>query len=232
MFGKKSIMAATAALAVAAALGSPLGAYADAVAYPATPKEVQSETAKDDTLKEQADTSVAAQLDSTGGTWSDGKTTRANGTYVVTIPTQVGYKNVPVGKVDLTAPYDVNVKGVIGLGDTITCTATYDKAMNGALQGADGCLLGGVGPYEKSDGGELNIALTQGKTTWSDAEVSKLAEDGNTVVGTSGTDSLHFTGTVRSASQFVNSISYHFSTARANIGAALDKVHSTSGDNH
>lgn len=36
MFGKKSIMAATAALAVAAALGSPLGAYADTVAYPAT----------------------------------------------------------------------------------------------------------------------------------------------------------------------------------------------------
>ena len=104
--------------------------------------------------------------------------------------------------------------------------------MSGALQGADGGLLGGVGPYEKSDGGELNIALTQGKTTWSDAEVSKLAEDGNTVVGTSGTDSLHFTGTVRSASQFVNIISYHFSTARANIGAALDKVHSTSGDNH
>lgn len=232
MFGKKSIMAATAALAVAAALGSPLGAYAEAVAYPATPSEVQSETAKDDTLKEQANANVAAQLDSTGGTWSDGKTTRTNGTYVVTIPTQVGYKNVPVGKVDLTATYDVNVKGVIGLGDTITCTATYDKAMNGALQGVDGGLLGGVGPYEKSDGGELNIALNQGKTSWSAAEVSKLKEDGKTVVGTTGTDSVHFTGSVRSASQFVNSISYHFSTARANIGAALDKVHSTPGDNH
>lgn len=232
MLGKKSIMAATAALAVAAALGSPLGAYADAVAYPAAPKEVQSETAKDDTLKEQVDTSFAAQLDSTGGTWFDGKTTRTNGTYVVTIPTQVGYKNVNVGKVDLTAAYDVNVKGVIGLGDTITCTATYDNAMSGALQGGDGCLLGGVGPYEKSDGGELNIALTQGKTTWSDAEVSKLAEDGNTVVGTTGTDSVHFTGSVRSASQFVNSISYHFSTARANIGAALDKVHGTPDGTH
>lgn len=57
--------------------------------------------------------------------------------------------------------------------------------------------------------------------------MSKLAEDGNTVVGTTGTDSVHFTGSVRSASQFVNSISYHFSTARANIGAALDKVHGT-----
>lgn len=133
------------------------------MAYPATQSEVQSETAKDDTLKEQANANVAAQLDSTGGTWSDGKTTRANGTYVVTIPTKVGYKNVPVGKVDLTAPYDVNVKGVIGLGDTITCTATYDKDMNGALQGADGGLLGGVGPYEKSDGGELNIALDQAR---------------------------------------------------------------------
>lgn len=62
--------------------------------------------------------------------------------------------------------------------------------------------------------------------------MSKLAADGNTVVGTTGTDSLHFTGTVRSASQFVNTISYHFSTARANIGAALDKVHSAPGDNH
>lgn len=232
MLGKKSIMAATAALAVAAALGSPLGAYADAVAYPATPSEVQSETAEDATLKEQADAHVAAQLDSTGGTWSDGKTDRANGTYVVTIPTKVGYENVPVGKVDLTAPYGVNVKGVIGLGDTITCTATYDKAMNGALQGVDGGLLGGVGPYDKSDGGELNIALDQGKNTWSAAEVSKLAEDGNTVVGTTGTDSVHFTGSVRSASQFVNTISYHFSTARANIGAALDKVHGTPDGTH
>lgn len=229
MFGKKSFMAATAALAVAAALGSPLGAYADAVAYPATPSEVQSATAKDDTLKEQADAHVAAQLDSTGGSWSDGKTTRTNGTYVVTIPTQVGYKNVPVGKVDLTAPYDVNVKGVIGTGDTITCTATYDKAMNAALQGTAGGMLGGVGPYDKSDGGDLNVALTQGKTTWSAAEVSKLKEDGKTVVGTNGTDSVHFTGSVRSASQFVNTISYHFSTGFANIGAALNKVHSNPG---
>lgn len=48
------------------------------MAYPATPSEVQSETAKDDTLKKQADIHVAAQLDSTGGTWSDGKATRAN----------------------------------------------------------------------------------------------------------------------------------------------------------
>ena len=234
MFGKKSIMAATAALAVAAALGSPLGAYADAVAYPATPSEVQSETAKDDTLKEQADANVAAKLNSVGGTWSDGKTTRANGTYVVTIPTQVGYENVPVGKVDLTATYDVNVKGVIGWMKEMKTQVkpTYDKDMNGALQGMDGGLIGGIGPYEKSDGGELNIALTQQKTTWSDAEVSKLAEDGNTVVGTSGTDSLHFTGTVRSASQFVNTIAYHFSTARANIGAALDKLHTITGDNH
>ena len=48
------------------------------MAYPATPSEVQSETAKDDTVKEQAGTHVAAQLGSTGGTWSDGKATRAN----------------------------------------------------------------------------------------------------------------------------------------------------------
>ena len=56
------------------------------VAYPATPFEVQSETA------------------------------RANGVYVVTVPTQVGYKNVNVGKVDLTASYGVTVKGVVGTG--------------------------------------------------------------------------------------------------------------------
>lgn len=232
MLVKKSIMAATAALAVAAALGSPLGAYADAVAYPAAPSEVQSETAKDDTLKEQANANVAAQLDSTGGTWSDGKTARTNGTYVVTIPTQVGYKNVNVGKVDLTAAYDVNVKGVIGTGDTITCTATYDKVMNGALQGTAGALLGGVGPYDKSDGGDLNIALTQSKTSWSAAEVSKLKEDGKTVVGTTGTDSVHFTGSVRSASHFINTIAYHFSTGFANIGAALNKVPSDPGSSH
>ena len=45
------------------------------MAYPATPFEVQSEAAKDDTLKGQVDTHVAAQLDSTGGTWSDGEAT-------------------------------------------------------------------------------------------------------------------------------------------------------------
>ena len=84
------------------------------MAYPATPSEVQSETAKDDTLKEQADTHVAVQLDSTGGTWSDGEAIRANGVYVVTVPTQVGCKNVNVGKVDLAASYGVTVKGVVG----------------------------------------------------------------------------------------------------------------------
>lgn len=232
MFGKKSFMVATAALAVAAALGSPLGAYADAVSVSGTPNETQSQTAADDTLKEKASANVATLIDSTGGTWSDGKTTRPNGTYVVTIPTQVGYKNVNVGKVDLTAAYDVNVKGVIGTGDHITCTVTYNKVMNGALRGADGGLLGGVGPYDKVDGGELNAELTQGKTTWSDAEVSKLADDGNTVVGTTGTDSLHFTGSVRSATQFADSINYSFSTGYANIGAALNKVHSTPSDQH
>ncbi len=45
------------------------------MAYPATPSEVQSETAKDDTLKEQADTHVAAQLDSTGGNVGVGEAT-------------------------------------------------------------------------------------------------------------------------------------------------------------
>lgn len=137
-----------------------------------------------------------------------------------------------VGKVDLTATYDVNVKGVIGTGDNITCTVSYNKVMNGALRGADGGLLGGVGPYDSVDGGKLNAELTQGKTVWSGEEVSKLADDGNTVVGTSGTDSLHFTGSVRSATQFADSLNYSFSTGYANIGAALNKVHGTSSDTH
>lgn len=233
MLVKKSIMAATAALAVAAALGTPLGAFAEAAPITGEPaKEVQSATSADDTLKEKASANVATLIDTTGGTWSDGKTTHPNGTYVVTVPTRVGYKNVNVGKVDLTATYDVNVKGVIGTGDNITCTVSYNKVMNGALRGADGGLLGGVGPYDSVDGGKLNAELTQEKTVWSGEEVSKLADDGNTVVGTSGTDSLHFTGSVRSATQFVDSLNYSFSTGYANIGAALNKVPGTSSDNH
>lgn len=233
MLVKKSFMAATAALAVAAALGTPLGAFAEAAPITGEPaNEVQSATSADDTLKEKATANVATLIDSTGGSWSDGKNSHPNGTYIVTIPTRVGYKNVNVGKVDLTATYDVNVKGVIGTGDNITCTVSYNKVMNGALRGADGGLLGGVGPYDSVDGGKLNAELTQGKTVWSGEEVSKLADDGNTVVGTSGTDSLHFTGSVRSATQFADSLNYSFSTGYANIGAALNKVHSTPSDNH
>lgn len=233
MLVKKSFMAATAALAVAAALGTPLGAFAEAAPITGEPaNEVQSATSADDTLKEKATANVATLIDSTGGTWSDGKTSHPNGTYVVTVPTRVGYKNVNVGKVDLTAIYDVNVKGVIGTGDNITCTVSYNKVMNGALRGADGGLLGGVGPYDSVDGGKLNAELTQGKTVWSGEEVSKLADDGNTVVGTSGTDSLHFTGSVRSATQFADSLNYSFSTGYANIGAAMNKVHSTPSDKH
>ena len=86
------------------------------MAYPATPSEVQSETAKDDTLKEQADTHVAAQLDSTGGNGGVGAATGTHRVKVVTAPAPVGYKNVNVGKVDLTASYGVTVKGVVGTG--------------------------------------------------------------------------------------------------------------------
>lgn len=233
MLVKKSFMAATAALAVAAALGTPLGAFAEAAPITGEPtNEVQSVTSADDTLKEKATAHVATLIDTTGGTWSDGTNSHPNGTYVVTVPTRVGYKNVNVGKVDLTATYPVTVKGVIGTGDNITCTVSYNRVMNGALRGADGGLLGGVGPYDSVDGGKLNAELTQGKTVWSGEEVSKLADDGNTVVGTSGTDSLHFTGSVRSATQFADSLNYSFSTGYANIGAALNKVHSTPSDNH
>lgn len=233
MLVKKSFMAATAALAVAAALGTPLGAFAAAAPITGEPaNEVQSATSADDTLKEKATTNVATLLDSTGGTWSDGKNTHQMGSYIVVVPTQVGFRNVNAGKVDLTATYPVTVKGVIGTGDSITCTVSYNKVMNGALRGADGGLLGGIGPYDSVDGGNLSAELTQGKTVWSGAEVSKLADDGSTVVGTSGTDSLHFTGSVRSATQFADSLNYSFSTGYANIGAALNKVHSTPSDRH
>ena len=233
MLVKKSFMAATAALAVAAALGTPLGAFAEAAPITGEPaNEVQSATSADDTLKEKATANVATLLDSTGGTWSDGTNTYQMGSYIVVVPTRVGFRNVNAGKVDLTATYPVTVKGVIGTGDNITCTVSYNKVMNGALCGADGGLLGGVGPYDSVDGGKLNAELTQGKTVWSGEEVSKLADDGNTVVGTSGTDSLHFTGSVRSATQFADSLNYSFSTGYANIGAALNKVHSTPSDKH
>lgn len=233
MLVKKSFMAATAALAVAAALGTPLGAFAEAAPITGEPaNEVQSATSADDTLKEKATANVATLLDSTGGTWSDGTNTYQMGSYIVVVPTRVGFRNVNAGKVDLTATYPVTVKGVIGTGDNITCTVSYNKVMNGALRGADGGLLGGVGPYDSVDGGKLNAELTQGKTVWSGEEVSKLADDGNTVVGTSGTDSLHFTGSVRSATQFADSLNYSFSTGYANIGAALNKVHSTPSDKH
>lgn len=233
MLVKKPFMAATAALAVAAALGTPLGAFAEAAPITGEPvNEVQSATSADDTLKEKAAANVATLLDSTGGSWSDGVNTHQMGSYIVVVPTRVGFRNVNAGKVDLTATYPVTVKGVIGTGDNITCTVSYNKVMNGALRGADGGLLGGVGPYDKVDGGELNAELTQGKTVWSGEEASKLADDGNTVVGTSGTDSLHFTGSVRSATQFADSLNYSFSTGYANIGAALNKVHSTPSDKH
>lgn len=233
MLVKKSFMAATAALAVAAALGTPLGAFAEAAPITGEPaNEVQSATSADDTLKEKATANVATLIDTTGGTWSDGSTTHQIGSYTVVVPTRVGFRNVNAGKVDLTATYPVTVKGVIGTGDNITCTVSYNKVMNSALRGADGCLLGGVGPYDSVDGGKLNAELTQGKTVWSGAEVSKLADDGNTVVGTTGTDSLHFTGSVRSATQFADSLNYSFSTGYANIGAALNKVPSTPSDNH
>lgn len=233
MLVKKSFMAATAALAVSAALGTPLGAFAEAAPITGEPaNEVQSATSADEALKEKASSTVATLVDTTGGTWSDGANTHQMGSYVVVVPTRVGFRNVNAGKVDLTATYPVTVKGVIGTGDNITCTVSYNKVMNGALRGADGGLLGGVGPYDSVDGGKLNAELTQGKTVWSGEEVSKLADDGNTVVGTSGTDSLHFTGSVRSATQFADSLNYSFSTGYANIGAALNKVHSTPSDNH
>lgn len=215
---------APAALALALALAMPAAAFADPVSATTDGVGYTSSTDVDQKYREVVNTDVTAVVDSTTGTWSDGEATFTNGSYVVTIPTTVGFKNVNVGKLDLTAPYDVNVKGVIGTGDRITCTVGYSQEMSGALVGSNTGMVGGVGPYsEFSDGGQLNMELTQGKTSWSADEVSTLAEDGETVIGTTGTDSLHFTGSVRSASTFQEPLAYNFTTGYANVGAWLNR---------
>lgn len=89
---------------------------------------VESSTAsKDEHLVDKADATVSVNLDSRHGTRSDGSTSLPNGQYVVTEPTGVGFKNVNVGAVDLTAQYPVNVKGCIGFGDSVDCTVDYSR---------------------------------------------------------------------------------------------------------
>lgn len=217
------------AAALAALLGAsaalPALAYADPAAWPTGTNSVESVTQdKDGHYEEKASSTMGAKLSSVHGTWKDSNSVHDNGKYVVTVPTNVGFKNVDAGAVDLTAPYTVNVAGILEFGDSVTCEVSYDPSILTATKGAAApALMDGTFPYSaRTDGSDLKTEVTQGKTTWTDAETSVMDSEGR-VIGTESADSVHFTGTVRSVSTFTNPVKYSFSTAYANSGASYAK---------
>lgn len=228
----------TAAMAVFLGVSSlaPCAAFADdAVAYgahgsgggssvSAGQQSVESTTQdKEGRYVEKASATMTANIDTIGGRWSDvGDGQHDNGKFVVTIPTSVGFTGVDVGAVDLTADYGVTVAGVIENGDTVTATVDYSETPQYLQRGSAMSLVGGWGPYsESTDGGSLVNTLTQGKAEWSAAEVSKMNEEGK-VVGTTGTDSMHFKGAINSVSSIKNPVKYDFTTHFANSAALRD----------
>ena len=177
---------------------------------------------KDGHYTEKASAVMTANIDTIGGHWTDsGDAQHDNGKYVVTVPTSVGFTGVDVGAVDLTADYGVTVAGVIENGDTVTATVDYSQTPQYLMRGDAVALVGGWGPYSAgTDGGSLTNTLTQGKAEWSAAEVSKMNDSGQ-VVGTTGTESMKFEGTINSVSSIKNPVTYNFTTHYANTAARI-----------
>lgn len=214
------------AAAAAVSLGTPiLPAYADDAAHTATGSQTYDSAPASDTDStakgwntQATDAEGAGKIkivyDTTGGNWqdpgadpavTDDNGSHVNGTYVVTIPTLIEYKNMNIGVVNTSDDYSVNVRGAIDVGKKVTLTATTDEQV-------------------KNGNEALTETTTQGKTEWSAdecfgdadsaAEGAQLNADGS-LAGTGATDNIKLSGTVKTAGEYSGYVTYTAALADA-----------------
>lgn len=157
---KTAVKLAPAALAVVAALGSPLSAFAAPVVTLGADNAIESNG--------QGTSSATVPVTITAdGSWKDkGGTDHDMGKYVVTVPTSISVKGISAGSNSISAKYKVNVAGIIGQGKKVKATATTDRHQ---------------APYM--------LTVTQGKTEFTAKDISNGTNDNKGVLHINGSDS-------------------------------------------
>lgn len=208
------------AMAIVIGCGSivPVAAYAETTGGVAdTVTTAPSQTDEADHL-EKATAQVRTAVNAIGGKWTDKDGgTHDNGRYTVTVPTGIEYSAVDSGHFDQSGEYDVNVSGIIRVGDTVTATAAHSGFVNAINDRTDTDLVDKPVGDAARNPGNLTTTLTQGKSVWTADEVSVMqdAEDGTArVVGTTAKDSFHIKGDVRNSNSFSGNIAYNFTTSK------------------
>lgn len=157
---KTAVKLAPAALAVVAALGSPLSAFAAPAVTLGADNAVES--SEQGTATANFPVSLTAD-----GTWKDkGGTDHAMGKYVVTVPTSISVTGIGAGPNSISAKYKVNVAGIIGQGKKVTATARTDRHQ---------------APYM--------LSVKQGKTEFTAKDISNGSNDNKGVLHINGSDS-------------------------------------------
>lgn len=183
---KTAVKLAPAALAVVAALGSPLSAFA-----------APSVTLGADNAIESSEGTATANVPVTltaDGTWRDKADGEHDmGKYVVTVPTSISVKGISAGSNDIRVPYKVNVAGIIGSGKKVTARAQTDRHQ---------------APYM--------LSVTQGKTEFTAKDISNGTTDNKGVLhinGSDSTDTLSTQQDVWYSDSVSGNVTYNFAIA-------------------
>ena len=160
MLNPKIVKMAPAALAVVAALGAPMSAFAAPVATVGDSASIESN-------EQNAATANVPVTISADGTWKDKNGTDHDmGKYVVTVPTSINITGVGAGPADISATYKVNVAGIIPENAKVHATANTDRH---------------AAPWI--------FSVTQGKTDFTAKEISNGSNDSKGVLHITGADS-------------------------------------------
>lgn len=160
MLNPKTAVKLVPALALAAAIGSPLSAFA------APAVTLGADNAVESSEQGTATANVPVTL-TADGTWKDKNGTDHDlGKYVVTVPTSISVKGISAGSNDIRVPYKVNVAGIIGSGKKVTARADTDR-----------------------HSGSYMLTVTQGKTEFTAKHISNGTNDSKGVLHISGSDS-------------------------------------------
>lgn len=187
MLNPKTAVKLVPALALAAAIGSPLSAFA------APAVTLGADNAVESSEQGTATANVPVTL-TADGTWrdkADGE--HAMGKYVVTVPTSISVKGISAGSNSISAKYKVNVAGIIGSGKKVTARAQTDRHQ---------------APYM--------LTVTQGKTEFTAKEISNGRNDNKGVLhinGSDSTDTLSTQQDVFTSDSVSGNITYNFAIA-------------------
>lgn len=182
---KNALKLAPAALAVVAALGSPLSAFA----APAVTLGADNAIESDEQGSASANVPVSIAVD---GSWLDrGGTSHPIGKYVATVPTSISVRGISAGPNDIRAQYKVNVAGIINKGKKVVARAETDRHQP---------------PYM--------LTVTQGKTEFFAKDISNGTNDVSGVLhidGSDSTDTLICQQDVWYSDSVSGNVSYNFS---------------------